>query len=417
MRLQRLLPAALTALWLLLTAFLPGSAWAEDKLIAIQADDGHWLGRCQGCQRVPGNVNNNSVMAHVTSNGAPNGAFARFTLQDAGNGLVALRSDNGSYVARCNSCVIGGAVPDFLFSHVTGYTDPKALPAFAKFRLSQLPNGKYNLQADTGKYVARCNSCSPGASAPDQIAIHANGTDPWAQWRIIDLNSAQPRDWVRLENRYLTNTFITVNPPTGGTTEGAQVATVSAIKVPAGSAANDNTIFERITMGPWTEYDPRATGVSYAFRSKAYPNIYLYTPPRDPDVPNAPETDPQDPSTYVGRNAEKPLGGQYLSSSKPSVNNRFQLVQALDATRNRQPIDNCWALESLARAPTKVGDTLFALRIPNPSSQEVLVTRKPFDFGEGGLPRLQIQADSHWFIRSVQVPTPAGPPGFQTSSP
>lgn len=31
--------------------------------------------------------------------------------------------------------------------------------------------GKVSLQADTGKFLARCNGCGPGAS-PDSAAVH-----------------------------------------------------------------------------------------------------------------------------------------------------------------------------------------------------------------------------------------------------
>lgn len=401
---------------LVLALLLPVTSRADDKLIALQADDGHWMARCAGCQPVAPNVFNNSMMLHIGTVGTPpEQPFARLTLQDAGNGQVALRADDGSYLARCNRCVPAGATPDFLFSHITKAADPKSLPIFAKFKLTQLPNGKYTLQADTGKLVARCNSCSPGASAPNQVTIHGNPGDPWAQWRLVDL-TPNP-DWVRLENRYLTGTFITVNPPTIGGPEGAQAATVSAIKPAYNTAPGDNSVFERITMGPWVEYDPRATGVTYAFRSKAYPNIYLYTPPRDPDVPNAPETDPQDLSTYVGRDAMKPLAGQFLSSRKPTTSNRFSLIQALDGTKNRQVIPGAWAFQSLGRPQTKVGDGIFVVGIPAAGSQEVLVTRRPFDIGEGGIPRIQIQADAHWFIRPVTVAPTTPPPGFVKASP
>jgi hypothetical protein len=57
--------------------------------------------------------------------------------------------------------------------------DPRAL----------LASGKYGLKADTGKFLARCNGCSPGATTPNTVTVH--GTDPnteaYAQWRIIVL--------------------------------------------------------------------------------------------------------------------------------------------------------------------------------------------------------------------------------------
>lgn len=37
------------------------------------------------------------------------------------------------------------------------------------------PSGNINIQADTGKYLGRCNGCGPGA-LPDSASIHV--TDP-----------------------------------------------------------------------------------------------------------------------------------------------------------------------------------------------------------------------------------------------
>lgn len=188
---KRILTVAL-ALALMIAVFLPAAtatAASADELtgckIALQADTGQWFTRCRGCQQAyfnGTNFNEDTVTVHVNDpDGAP---YAQFEMIDLGNGKVALRSDLGQYVARCNGCVSGGAYPDFVTIHVTDPSVP-----YAQFDLELLPNGKYALKADTGKYVSRCNGCSPTAAYPDTVTIHVNDPSdaPYAQWRLVYL--------------------------------------------------------------------------------------------------------------------------------------------------------------------------------------------------------------------------------------
>ncbi len=52
-----------------------------------------------------------------------------------------------------------------------------------------LKGKKIALQADTGKYVARCRGCSPTSAYPDTVTIHVDDPKnaPYAQWTIVDL--------------------------------------------------------------------------------------------------------------------------------------------------------------------------------------------------------------------------------------
>jgi hypothetical protein len=123
-----------------------------------------------------------TVTTHVTN---PNqGAYAQFELISVGNGKIALKSDNGKFVGRCNNCIVGGAKPDFATVHVTDSSQ-----AFAQFTPVLLANGKYGLKADTGKFLARCNGCSPGAAYPNTVTVHATdaNTEAYAQWNIVFL--------------------------------------------------------------------------------------------------------------------------------------------------------------------------------------------------------------------------------------
>jgi hypothetical protein len=54
--------------------------------------------------------------------------------------------------------------------------------------VEELEDGKIALKADNGKFVARCNSCSPGASYPDQVTAHMDDSEhPSAQWELVDV--------------------------------------------------------------------------------------------------------------------------------------------------------------------------------------------------------------------------------------
>jgi hypothetical protein len=71
------------------------------------------LSRCNGCWA--GGAAPDSAQVHVSN---PNdGPWALWTPEKKSNGKWAFKSDNGKYLARCNGCVPGGAVPDFAFVH------------------------------------------------------------------------------------------------------------------------------------------------------------------------------------------------------------------------------------------------------------------------------------------------------------
>jgi hypothetical protein len=159
-------------------ALVPGASEAAGLKITLQSDEGTYLSRCNGCQKTVDNKFPDTVTTHAKDAA---GAYSQFELVPAGNGKVALKSDNGKFVARCNNCIVGGAKPDFVTVHADSASQP-----YAQFTIERLNNGKYALKTDTGKYVARCNGCSPGAAYPNTVTAHA--TDPnkeaYAQWTI-----------------------------------------------------------------------------------------------------------------------------------------------------------------------------------------------------------------------------------------
>ncbi|KAF0685482.1 hypothetical protein As57867_022567, partial [Aphanomyces stellatus] len=124
-----------------------------------------------------------SSTVHVTNPASE--SWGTWKVFNVGNGKIALRGDAGNYLARCNGCAPGAAYPDQAFVHVSDWHDK----GWAQWTCYDAGNGKIALQADTGKYLARCNNCIPGAAYVDQTFVHAtdwHGT-PWAQWKVVDL--------------------------------------------------------------------------------------------------------------------------------------------------------------------------------------------------------------------------------------
>lgn len=149
-----------------------------DHKVALQGDQGLWAGRCNGCQT--SNVKD-TITVHISD---PTGVPAAwFEVVDAGGGKVALKADNGNYLSRCNGCITGATTQNFLTVHASGSAAP---PAAAQFTPERLANGKIALKADNGQYVARCRGCSPGASQQDTVAIQvaAPSNTPSAQWTL-----------------------------------------------------------------------------------------------------------------------------------------------------------------------------------------------------------------------------------------
>lgn len=102
--------------------------------------------------------------------------------EDVVPGRYTLQADTGKYLARCNGCVPGGAYADNAGVHESDPTKP-----WARWSLSKRPSGKWVLQSDTGRFLARCAGCGPGAY-PDSAFVHETNPDaPWAQWSLVKL--------------------------------------------------------------------------------------------------------------------------------------------------------------------------------------------------------------------------------------
>lgn len=139
------------------------------------SDTGKALARCRGCG--PGAyADSASVHAKIGD------AWAKFKVYSASNGKIALQADNGRYLARCNSCWRNGAsYSDSAFVHST---NPNA--SWSHWTLVPNKDGTYGLRADTGKYLARCRYCVRGGATSDYAFVHStNPNTAYTKWRLV----------------------------------------------------------------------------------------------------------------------------------------------------------------------------------------------------------------------------------------
>ncbi len=158
---------------------------ATGTKIALRADTGNYLTRCNGCYR--GAAYPDSATMHITQAVLASSPYAHWTLEKLANGKYALRTDTGNYLARCNGGIPNAAHPDSAMVHVSG-AQLKDSP-WAQWTIEKLGNGKFALRGDNGNYLARCYGCVPGAAYPDGAFLHI-GKDqvnaaPYAQWTFV----------------------------------------------------------------------------------------------------------------------------------------------------------------------------------------------------------------------------------------
>jgi hypothetical protein len=123
--------------------------------VALKADSNLYLGRCRGCAE--GVVSPDFAMVYATDFRAS--AWARWDLEDAGNGKVALKSDlPGYYLTQCRNCIPSANYPDSVAVMAVVPTRPAA-----QWTLVDLNNGKFAIRGNNQKYLARCLDCFPSS--------------------------------------------------------------------------------------------------------------------------------------------------------------------------------------------------------------------------------------------------------------
>ena len=129
--------------------------------IALKSDNGKYLSRCNGCGSA---AYSDSASVHGTN---PSDPWSKWTPEKQSNGKWTLKSDNGKYLARCNNCWYGAAYPDAAFVHESNPANP-----WAQWEAEKLDNGKWTLKSDNGKYLARCNNCVYSGAYSDFAFVH-----------------------------------------------------------------------------------------------------------------------------------------------------------------------------------------------------------------------------------------------------
>ena len=151
-----------------------GAPFEDGAKVALQADNGLWMSRCNGCQKTVNNRWSDTVLLTGEVN-----VFSTFTVRAYPDGKIGLVADNGRLVSYCNGCIPGASTPDFLVIQNPGDADN----VFNRFEVVRLANDRFALKSSNGKYASRCRGCSPGASLPDQATSHV--TDPnGAPWIV-----------------------------------------------------------------------------------------------------------------------------------------------------------------------------------------------------------------------------------------
>lgn len=179
-RLIALLAAFLLCMALTDHAHAQACAPKLGSTIALRADSGKWLARCSGCQKSVNNIAPDSV---TVSGSAPSGT-ALFKVVDAGGGKIGLQADSGKYVARCSGCVPGAPL-DMLMVHST-----KPWP----ITLVAQANGKCGMLLDNGQFAGRCNDCSPGATVADTVAVkYAKAANGYTQFEMKVISEFDPQ--------------------------------------------------------------------------------------------------------------------------------------------------------------------------------------------------------------------------------
>ncbi len=163
---------------LLLSGVGIDAQFANGTKVTLQADNGQWMSRCNGCQTSV----NGALPDTITLSDSEN-ATSIFEVVNDPSGKIMLKADTGFKIGYCNGCIVGGTVSDFIGVQTTNADNP-----FNKFELIKISGDRYALKAANGKYVARCNGCSPSyrtiTGLSDVVTAHATQPGPHAQWTI-----------------------------------------------------------------------------------------------------------------------------------------------------------------------------------------------------------------------------------------
>ncbi|GLE04174.1 hypothetical protein PINS_up013085 [Pythium insidiosum] len=93
---------------------------------------------------------------------------------------IALKSNTNMFLARCTNCIPNANFAESAFVETPDWrTTPRA-----QWTVEVLANGKIALKSDSGRYLSRCNQCAAG-DPPNRAFVQATSSaDAVAQWTV-----------------------------------------------------------------------------------------------------------------------------------------------------------------------------------------------------------------------------------------
>lgn len=158
------------------------------RKIALVSDDGEYLSRCNDCAQ-------SSLQSSIVGNGSASNPESVWTVFRRGLDTVALQADNQQFLSQCSGCIPGAKFQEAAFAN------GRAPTGSAVWKMVLRPDGKIALQSDNGKYLARCSDCAPGVEQDPVFVYVSDPSNPQANWKPECLSFTQLRaiDQVRRE--------------------------------------------------------------------------------------------------------------------------------------------------------------------------------------------------------------------------
>jgi hypothetical protein len=148
-----------------------------EQSVYLRGDLGRYITSCSNCQSAVGKITHTATLESTYQEYS-----TRLYMSRMPNGNYVFRNGEGKYMSYCHGCIAGGTTPEFVAFHESDPNQP-----WAQFELTWQSNGKANLRnIHNGKYLTRCNGCSPSSKLLDVVTLHTMDKDgTYAQWEII----------------------------------------------------------------------------------------------------------------------------------------------------------------------------------------------------------------------------------------
>lgn len=143
-------------------------------IMALKADNGKYLAKCTNC--LPGGKYPNSVVVNAdtvtdSAKWAPKYRDGKFRFRSFNTGM---------FLSTCSNCYPGSS--NTFLSVIS--SDVSSTQIYFTVEYVFPTSGQINIQSIERRYLARCNGC--GASKyPDSASVHVRNPNlPWAIWTV-----------------------------------------------------------------------------------------------------------------------------------------------------------------------------------------------------------------------------------------